>query len=126
METCRALIFPGEEDFGIAPVEAGACGKPVLAYNAGGARETVIEGETGRFFDQKSVTLADAIQASEATAWNPERIRANAERFGESCFHDRMERIISRALEAKQEALAGRSESSDPDVHRRVVTTGAA
>jgi glycosyltransferase involved in cell wall biosynthesis len=125
METCRGLIFPGEEDFGIAPVEAAACGKPVLAYNAGGARETVIEGETGRFFDQKSVTLADAIQASEATVWNPERIRANAERFGESCFHERMERIISRALEAKQETLVGGSETSGPDVHQRVATTAA-
>jgi glycosyltransferase involved in cell wall biosynthesis len=124
METCRGLIFPGEEDFGIAPVEAAACGKPVLAYNAGGAKETVIEGETGRFFDQKSVTLEDAIRASEGTAWNPERIRANAERFGESCFHDRMERIISRVTEEKQEAVEGKGEARGPDVHRRVATTG--
>ena len=102
MQTCTALIFPGEEDFGIAPVEAGACGKPVIAFKGGGAVETVIEGETGRFFDQGSTTLVDAIHASEATVWNPERIRANAERFGESCFHDRMGEIISRALEAKQ------------------------
>jgi glycosyltransferase involved in cell wall biosynthesis len=124
METCTGLIFPGEEDFGIAPVEAAACGKPVLAYKAGGAMETVIEGETGRFFDQESVTLADAIRASEATLWNPERIRANAERFGESCFHEKMERIISRALEAKQEGMRRKEESSGPDVCRRVATVG--
>jgi glycosyltransferase involved in cell wall biosynthesis len=53
METCTALIFPGEEDFGITPVEAGACGKPVLAYQGGGAIETVIEGETGRRCDPR-------------------------------------------------------------------------
>jgi glycosyltransferase involved in cell wall biosynthesis len=122
METCTGLIFPGEEDFGIAPVEAAACGKPVLAYKGGGALETVIEGETGRFFDQKTVTLADAIRASEATVWNPERIRANAERFGESCFHERMERIISRVLEAKRAGLEGKRTSGEPDAHQRVAT----
>jgi glycosyltransferase involved in cell wall biosynthesis len=104
MQTCTALIFPGEEDFGIAPVEAGACGKPVLAYKAGGAIETVIEGETGRFFDEKSTSLADAIHASEATLWNPARIRANAERFSESAFHSRISQIISRALESKRQS----------------------
>jgi glycosyltransferase involved in cell wall biosynthesis len=106
MENCRALIFPGEEDFGIAPVEAAACGKPVLAYRAGGALETVIEGETGRFFDQKGVTLADAIKASEETSWDSARIRANAERFSEARFHQRMEEVIARALESKQSGTA--------------------
>jgi glycosyltransferase involved in cell wall biosynthesis len=104
MRECSALIFPGQEDFGIAPVEAQACGKPVLAFKGGGALETVIEGETGWFFDEDRVTLADAIRASEATLWNPERIRANAERFGETCFHDRMTQIISRAVKGKREA----------------------
>lgn len=108
MHRCSALIFPGQEDFGITPVEAQACGKPVLAFKGGGALETVIEGETGRFFDQVHTTLADAIRASEATLWNPVRIRANAERFGEHCFHDRMGEIISRAMGAKQEAMLER------------------
>lgn len=54
MQNCRALIFPGEDDFGITPVEAMACGKPVLAYGKGGALETVIPGETGEFFYQES------------------------------------------------------------------------
>ena len=71
MQSCTALIFPGEEDFGITPVEAGACGKPVLAYKGGGAIETVIEGETGRFFDNAFTTLVEAMLASEATAWDP-------------------------------------------------------
>jgi glycosyltransferase involved in cell wall biosynthesis len=106
MQRCRALIFPGEEDFGIAPVEAQACGKPVLAFKGGGALETVLEGETGCFFDEAGTSLADAIRAQEATPWNPERIRANAERFGESVFHERMGKIISRTVEVKQEARA--------------------
>jgi len=114
MQTCTALIFPGNEDFGLAPVEAAACGKPVLAFKAGGAIETVIEGETGRFFDETSTTLADAIRASEATLWNPDRIRVNAERFSESNFHDRMTQIISRALDAKQQALCDKRALTAP------------
>jgi glycosyltransferase involved in cell wall biosynthesis len=125
METCTALIFPGNEDFGIAPIEAGACGKPVLAFKAGGAIETVIEGETGRFFDCQSVTLADAIKASEATPWNPERIRANAERFSESTFHARMAGIISRAIEAKQKAPAASPSPAGPHVAQRVAGSSA-
>jgi len=105
MHRCTALIFPGQEDFGITPVEAQACGKPVLAFKGGGALETVIEGETGRFFDQVNTSLTDAIRASEATIWNPERIRSNAEGFGEATFHDRMGEIISRAMGAKQEQM---------------------
>jgi glycosyltransferase involved in cell wall biosynthesis len=124
METCTALIFPGEEDFGITPVEAAACGKPVLAYKGGGALETVIEGETGCFFDQAHVTLVDAMLACEATRWNPERIRANAERFSESCFHDRIARVVSRAIEAKERQRAGAVEV--PGLAESVATSGVA
>lgn len=106
MECCTALIFPGQEDFGIAPVEAQACGKPVLAFRGGGALETVIEGETGRFFDGTRTTLAEAMVASEATSWDPERIRENAERFSEENFHRRMSDVISRALARKREQSA--------------------
>jgi len=52
---CQALIFPGEEDFGIVPLEAMACGRPVIAYRAGGAQETVVDGETGIFFAEQTV-----------------------------------------------------------------------
>lgn len=55
MENCRALLFPGEDDFGIVPVEAMACGKPVLAYRGGGATETILEGVTGEFFDEPTL-----------------------------------------------------------------------
>ena len=103
---CSALIFPGQEDFGIAPLEAQACGKPVLAFKGGGALETVIEGKTGLFFDQVEMTLVDAIRASEVTLWDPERIRGNAERFSETAFHERMSEIISAVIETKHEARA--------------------
>lgn len=55
LENCRALIFPGEEDFGIAPIEAMACGKPVLAFGKGGVTETVVTGKTGEFFFEQNV-----------------------------------------------------------------------
>jgi len=126
MQTCTALIFPGEEDFGIAPVEAAACGKPVLAYNGGGALETVIEGETGCFFDLGATTLADAIHTCEATTWSPARIRANAERFSEACFHDRMARIIARAIEAKQQSVPDKSIPAPTGIHQRVPTSSSA
>jgi len=122
METCKALIFPGEEDFGITPVEAAACGKPVLAYKGGGALETVIEGETGCFFDQAHVTLVDAMLACEATKWNPDRIRANAERFNESRFHDRIARVVATAMEAKEHLRAG---TPVAEVHRLATSTAA-
>ena len=88
---CRAFIFPGEEDFGITPVEAQACGKPVIAYAAGGALETVIDGETGVFFkDGNAESLRVALMASEKIAWNPDAIRKNAERFSEKEFLKKM------------------------------------
>jgi glycosyltransferase involved in cell wall biosynthesis len=114
METCKALIFPGEEDFGITPVEAAACGKPVLAYKGGGALETVIEGETGCFFDQAHVPLVNAMLACEATKWNPDRIRANAERFSETRFHDRIGRVMAMAMEAKERIRAGKTVAEAP------------
>ena len=88
---CRALIFPGEEDFGITPVEAQACGKPVIAYAAGGALETVLEGVSGVFFqDPNSDSLRSALFASEQITWDQDAIRRNAERFSEEQFLSRM------------------------------------
>ena len=63
---CSAYVVPGVEDFGIAPVEAMAAGKPVIAFRAGGATETVVEGVTGVFFDEATVeSLASAIERVE-------------------------------------------------------------
>ena len=84
---CQAFIFPGEEDFGITPLEAMAGGRPVIAYAAGGALETVIEGLNGRFFyRQTAADLAYAVAASRHDTYDPILIRQHAERFGRAVF----------------------------------------
>jgi glycosyltransferase involved in cell wall biosynthesis len=87
LERCRGLILPGREDFGIAPVEAQACGKPVIALAADGALETVIPEETGVLFANPTVpSLAEAVKRAERIAWRPKRIRENATRFNKDVF----------------------------------------
>jgi glycosyltransferase involved in cell wall biosynthesis len=84
---CRCLVFPGEEDFGIVPVEAQACGCPVVALDRGGARETVKQGQTGVFFpEQTESALATAVETCAHTAWNPDTLRRHAEQFGVARF----------------------------------------
>src|SRR2546421_370412 len=80
---CRALLFPGEEDFGMSPLEVNAAGRPVIAYNAGGAIETVVEGVTGLFFNEPtSASLASAMEEFETCSWNRRVIRQDAEKIG--------------------------------------------
>lgn len=94
----RALLFPGEEDFGIVPVEMQACGGFVIAYGKGGALETVMDGETGLFFGrQKADSLAEAMRCFETAAWNPDAPRKNAERFSQERFIMEMKSVIQRA-----------------------------
>jgi len=82
MANCKAFIFPGYEDFGITPVEAQAAGRPVIAFAAGGALDTVIDGETGVYFHQQMVdSLIEAVHRLEATPFDPAQIRRHAERF---------------------------------------------
>ena len=91
----RALLFPGEEDFGIVPVEAQAAGVPVIAYGVGGVRDSVIHGETGVLFDEQSVDgLVRAIEKFEATPLAEECIRDNARRFGPERFADEFSAFI--------------------------------
>jgi glycosyltransferase involved in cell wall biosynthesis len=97
---CRLLLFPGEEDFGIVPLEAMACGRPVVAFRRGGATETVAEGVSGLFFDEQTVeSLAEAVARAAATAWNPGAIRAHAEGFGVPRFLAEMAACVKRTLE---------------------------
>jgi glycosyltransferase involved in cell wall biosynthesis len=84
---CRAFVFPGEEDFGIAPVEAQACGTPVIAFGKGGVLETVIEGVTGLFFKNQTVeSLKDTVIKFQNQNFSSERCRMNAERFNVEDF----------------------------------------
>jgi len=94
---CRALIFPGEEDFGMAPLELAAAGRPTIAYRAGGAVETIVEGVTGVFFDrQQPSELAEAIEQFEGQAWQPEVLRSHAESFGVDVFRSRFQQFLAR------------------------------
>ncbi|MEO8435160.1 MAG: glycosyltransferase [Pyrinomonadaceae bacterium] len=93
---CRALLFPGEEDFGMSPLEVNAAGRPVIAYKGGGAMETVIPSVTGLFFDEQTpASLANAIEEFETYSWNPRVIRHHAERFDRTVFSFRMLQFVS-------------------------------
>lgn len=86
-QRCRCLIFPGEEDFGIVPVEVQACGRPVVAYAKGGALETVRDGITGVFFHkQNKESLIDAVERCVSVSWDASVIRKNAESFSREHF----------------------------------------
>lgn len=98
---CRAFIFPGEEDFGITTLEAMAAGRPVIAYAAGGALETVVEGVTGRFFhEQSAAALAAAVAASRSDEYDPLAIRRHAEGFGREVFLARMREFVDSVCAA--------------------------
>jgi glycosyltransferase involved in cell wall biosynthesis len=98
LEGALALLFPGEEDFGIVPVEAQAAGLPVIAYGVGGATETVLDGRTGVLFAEQSADgLASAIESFEALTLDVEVVRENARRFGRERFRAEMADVIDRA-----------------------------
>ncbi len=105
MAQCRAFIFPGVEDFGIVAVEANAAGRPVIAYAAGGALETVIEGVTGAFFrEQTADALANVIAQTDVTRFDARVMRAHAEKFSTARFRVRIEEFVSekwREFQAK-------------------------
>lgn len=98
----RALLFPGEEDFGIVPVEAQAAGVPVIAYGVGGATETVVDGITGVLFEAQSIeSLAAAIERFERLRLDTNAVRANATRFGRERFREQMAVVIERAASGR-------------------------
>jgi glycosyltransferase involved in cell wall biosynthesis len=98
---CRALVFPGEEDFGIAPLEANASGRPVIAYAGGGALDTVVDGRTGVLFEQQQVEcLIDAIRRAEATAWDPDELRAHARKFDSQVFREQLQQFVGESIAA--------------------------
>lgn len=98
-ERCRALILPGREDFGLTPLEANAAGRPVVAYRAGGALDTVIDGETGVLFDEQTeFSLGRALMAVAAREWDATRLRAHAVTFSEDVFARRMRAVVDAAF----------------------------
>lgn len=95
MPECKALLFPGEEDFGIVPVEAQACGRPVIAYGKGGALDTVLDGKTGVLFKEQTVDcVAEAIEKFETMTFDKNAIREHAMQFDESVFQKRIKEYI--------------------------------
>jgi glycosyltransferase involved in cell wall biosynthesis len=97
MRRARAFVFAAEEDFGIAPVEAQACGTPVIAFGRGGATETVVPGETGVFFQEQSVkSLIEAVERFERLSFDPLRVRQNAERFSAERFRREFAALVER------------------------------
>jgi len=99
---CRALLYPGVEDFGIVPLEAMASGRPVIAFGKGGALDTVVDGSTGLFFHAQSVDgLVAAIERFEALpdgTFRPEVLQAHARTFDTSIFKARLAEVIQQLL----------------------------
>lgn len=99
---CRALVFPGEEDFGMVPVEAMASGRPVVAFGRGGATETVVDGLTGTFFAEQGVdALVDAVERCERAGLDPADAVRRASHFGRDAFKDGMRHAIAAAIAGK-------------------------
>jgi glycosyltransferase involved in cell wall biosynthesis len=95
-QRAAAVLMPGEEDFGIVPLEAQACGRPVVALARGGARETIVDGETGVLVEEPgSDAFAAGIRTALAHRFDPAAIRRHAEGFGRARFGDAIEAIVS-------------------------------
>jgi glycosyltransferase involved in cell wall biosynthesis len=111
MKRCQALLFPGFEDFGITPLEANACGKPVIAFRKGGALDTVISGLNGLFFEEQTVeALAAVLNHFHPAQFNTRLIRQHAESFEESRFMNELKAVVQGAATQRLEpALFGRA-----------------
>lgn len=106
MAKARAFIFPGHEDFGIAPVQAMAAGRPVIAYAAGGALDTVVENETGHLFREATVdSLRAVLKDFDPARFNPETIRAQALKFDSRVFEQQLTEFIDNVYEAKNSSV---------------------
>lgn len=108
LETCKALVFPGLEDFGIVPVEAMASGAPVIAYGKGGALDTIVHGKTGILFDEQSNSALEAAVRSFEAGEHPfdvQALRDHAEGFDKSIFQRRFLQAVDHGFAAQKAAL---------------------
>ena len=111
---CRALLYPGVEDFGMVPIEVMASGRPVIAHARGGALETVVAGKTGvLFYDQTVESLIDAIRKFEAVMhlFSPEVIRQHAQSFDEPRFRKELEQFLGEVALASFAPASARDKS---------------
>ncbi|QEG41858.1 glycosyltransferase family 4 protein [Roseimaritima ulvae] len=107
MQSARAFVFAADEDFGITPVEAQACGTPCIAYGVGGSLETVAAGRTGLHFEQQTADcVADAIRRfeTEADRFEPAAIRAHAERFSIERFRKELAELVARCWDQHRQS----------------------
>lgn len=106
MARAKALLFPGEEDFGIVPVEIQAAGRPVIALDRGGVRDTVIPERTGILFPEQTVeALMQAVQRSESRIWDAEAIRQHAQQFNPDRFREQFLSVVNQALVQHRESI---------------------
>jgi glycosyltransferase involved in cell wall biosynthesis len=123
---CTALVQPGVEDFGLTPLEANAAGRPVVAFGAGGALESVVDGVTGVHFTEQSVAaLQDAIARVRAKAWRPKVLRRYARVASEERFRLDLTEVVSDALadRSRSGGQTGRQfQSTSPETARPAFT----
>tara|TARA_Y100000310_G_C20643436_1_gene795252 strand:+ start:111 stop:1067 length:957 start_codon:yes stop_codon:yes gene_type:complete len=119
----KALLFPQLEDAGVAPLEAQACGTPVIALGKGGALDTVADGKTGLFFEEQTVeSLQDALKRFEGMKLDAQTIRSHAKGFSSDRFREKISSIVEKAIHSNQSgqrAVACHPESPEPDEGRR-------
>jgi len=121
LQKAKAFIFAAEEDFGIAPLEASACGTPVLAFGKGGASETVRHGVTGlHFHEQSAEAICEVVELFETTKPNfdPPRLRAHAEQFSTALFRRKFRSFVEGAWAAHQRMLRGEVAQFPTDLER--------